>query len=134
MGFLKMNSDLWSHATLVDFGSKYLKKLPPERSNFSSINFFMRLGMSDKIISSKQFCREFFSLSFETNHTPIGWTGAEKDQKYWGHRILAKNKGLAGDVVSVSAITLHRLNQKVSYFYHKLFRLWSIEWQPKIEI
>ena len=39
MGYLKMNSDLWSHCTLVHFGSKYLKKSPIRKVEFSSVKF-----------------------------------------------------------------------------------------------
>jgi len=72
MGFLKMKSDLWGHAILIHFGSKYVKNSPAAKVKLFKCKTFRTLRMSDKVISSRQFCREFFSLSFETNRTSIG--------------------------------------------------------------
>jgi len=69
--------------------------------------------MSDNVESSKQFYREFVSLSFETSRVSKSWIGAEKIKKYGDHRILAKNIWLLEYVVSVRAITIDRLNEKV---------------------
>jgi hypothetical protein len=72
MGFLKMGSDLWDHATLLHFGSKYVKKAPTAKVKFFKRKTFRRLRMSDKGFSPMQFCREFFSLLFETNRISNG--------------------------------------------------------------
>jgi len=85
--------------------------------------------MDGGIISYKRFCRELFSLSFETNRASNGCIAAEKTQKYENDEIFTKNTNRMRDLVSISAIASHRFNQKVSYFYHKSFRLWSIKWQ-----
>jgi hypothetical protein len=67
--------------------------------------------MSDKMKSSKQFCRQFLSPSSETSC-------AQK---------IEKDVPSISYVVSVWAITIHRLNQKVENFNHKLFMLRSID-------
>ena len=107
---------------------KILKKGKISENEFFLCKIFGDVVKSDNKKSSKQFCRELFSVSFESSRAQNRQSDAEKIEKYKNHRIFAKNVYLFEGVVSVRVITLHRLNQKVSCFYHKLFRLKSIEW------
>ena len=59
---------------------------------------------------------------------------AEKTQKYENDEVSAKNTKIIIYLVSISPVAPHKFNQKLSYFYHKGFRLCSIKWQGKIEI
>ena len=92
---------------------KILKKDKISKTEFFLCKIFGDVVKSDNQESSKQFCRELFSLSFETSRGPNGQSNAEKIEKYKNHRICAKNVYLFDGVVSVRVITLHRLNQKV---------------------
>jgi hypothetical protein len=70
----------------------------------------------------------FTSILQITSRAPNRQSNTEKSEKYKNNRIFAKNVYLFEGVVSVRLINPHRLNQKVSYLYDKIFRLRSIEW------
>jgi hypothetical protein len=69
---------------------KILEKSHMSKTEFFLCKFFGELPKSDKKESSKQFCREFFSLSFETSRASNRRIVAEKIEKYGDPRILAK--------------------------------------------
>jgi hypothetical protein len=129
MGFLNIEWILWGYPILVYFDSKYLKKFTFMFGKFVYCKIFNGRWINDGIISYKWFCRELFSLSFEANRASNGCMAAEKTQKYENDEISAKNTNLMRDLVSISAVASHRFNRKLSYFYHKRFRLCSIKWQ-----
>ena len=60
MGYLKMNSDLWSHCTLVHFGSKYLKKSPIRKVEFSSVKFWCSSEWLTKLFLINSFVENLF--------------------------------------------------------------------------
>ena len=75
------------------------------------------------------FVENFFSLSFETNRAFNECMAAEKTQKYKNDEISATNTNLMRDLVSILSVASRRFNRKLSYFYHKNFRLCSIKRQ-----
>ena len=122
MGYPNLKSDFWGLVALTDFFTKSSKNRPMGRIEFPTFNVSIRLRISDELISSGQFSREFISLSNSTCIGPNGCTFAEKSEKKEGRLISVNIKATFSDMLNVSPISFLRLYRKTSYLQHKLFR------------
>ena len=68
-----------------------------------------------------------FRLRLTASQTDEPWL--RKGQNTERTLFLRKTGCTFAVTVSVRPVAREQFNQKLSYFYHKLFRSWSIEWQ-----
>ena len=128
MGYPKPGLDVWRLLIQVNFFAKYSRKSLCDHIEFPTSEVSTWLTVSDETVSSELFCREFIFLSFEMSTSSNGWTFAEKSRKHEGRLISVRNKPLLSEVFRVVPITFDWPYRESSYFQHKIFRSWPIEW------